>query len=67
MKAALSDAAIADSVLSLKSFGQKLGIDGTPWVYLNGRVLPPFSAELYQLTLDDEREWVANHGHWAQD
>ncbi len=37
-----------------------LKIDGTPWVYVNGRVLPPFSAELYQLSLDDEREWIAN-------
>ena len=41
--------------------------EALPNPHLNGRVVPPFSAELYQLTLDDEREWVANHGHWAQD
>jgi len=67
MKAALADPEIASDVAKMKDLAHSFGIDGTPWVYVNGRVLPPFSAELYQLSLDDEHEWIANHGHWAQD
>ncbi len=67
MRKALADPELDSDVLKMKSLAHQLGIDGTPWVYVNGRVLPPFSAELYQLSLDDEHEWIANHGHWAQD
>jgi len=67
MKAALEDQNVQNEVLRWKTYAHHLGADGTPWVYLNGRVLPPFSGELYKLSLDDEREWIANHGHWAQD
>jgi len=67
MREALADPQIAADVRKMKAYAHTLGIDGTPWVYVNGRVVPPFSADLYKLSLEDEREWIANNGHWAQD
>jgi hypothetical protein len=36
-------------------------------VFVNGRAVPPFSAELYQLSLDDETEWLSHNNHWGED
>ena len=49
-----------------KAEGQRLGIQGTPSIYLNGRKLePPLTPELLRFTLDDELRWSAAGG-WAK-
>lgn len=67
LKAALTDPGVPQLVAAQRKLAEDLGIDGTPWVFLNGRVVPPFSAELYQLSLDDEVEWMSNAGKWGRD
>jgi len=48
-----------------KAEGQRLGIQGTPSIYVNGRKLePPLTPELLRFTLDDELRWSAGGG-WA--
>ena len=67
LRAAITDPSVAKLVEDQREVAHKLGIDGTPWVFVNGRAVPPFSAELYQLSLDDETEWLSHNNHWAQD
>jgi predicted DsbA family dithiol-disulfide isomerase len=67
MRAAVTDPSVAKLVEDQRDAAHKLGIDGTPWVFVNGRPVPPFSAELYQLSLDDESEWISHNNHWADD
>lgn len=41
--------------------GLRLGVQGTPTIFINGRKLElPLTAEFLQLTLDDEIRWRAN-------
>ncbi|HEY0840809.1 MAG TPA: thioredoxin domain-containing protein [Vulgatibacter sp.] len=50
-----------------KAEGQRLGIQGTPSIYLNGRKLePPLTPELLRFTLDDEVRWTAGGGGWSK-
>ncbi|HUB07245.1 MAG TPA: thioredoxin domain-containing protein [Myxococcales bacterium] len=65
---AIHDPALMDMLLKQKeAASQKLGVDGTPFVFLNGRALPLFSPEMLKLTLGDEQEWIANGNAWAKD
>lgn len=46
--------------------GRKLGIMGTPTIYVNGRQLAlPLSPELLRFTIEDELEWQSHGGKWA--
>jgi protein-disulfide isomerase len=67
LRAAITDPSVAKLVEDQRDVAHKLGIDGTPWVFVNGRAVPPFSAELYQLSLDDETEWLSHNNHWGED
>jgi protein-disulfide isomerase len=50
-----------------KDAGRQLGVEGTPFLFLNGRPVPFMSAEMLQLTVQDELEWIRNDNHWAKD
>jgi len=64
---AIHDPKLLEAQQQQKEAGKKLGIDGTPYIYVNGRPAPPLSAEILKLTVQDEREWIAHGGAWAQD
>jgi predicted DsbA family dithiol-disulfide isomerase len=64
---AVHDTKLLEAQEQQKEAGKKLGIDGTPFIYVNGRPAPPLSAEILKLTVQDEREWIAHGGAWAQD
>jgi protein-disulfide isomerase len=64
---AIHDPKLLEAQQQQKEAGKRLGIDGTPYIYVNGRPAPPLSAEILKLTVQDEREWIAHGGAWAQD
>lgn len=48
--------------------GRALGVNGTPTVFVNGRRYGlPLSAELLRFTIEDELEWQAQGGKWANE
>jgi protein-disulfide isomerase len=67
LKAAITDPSVERLADERRQVAAGLGIEGTPYVYFNGRAVPPFGPELYKLSLDDEIEWMENGGHWAAD
>ncbi len=64
---ALHDAKLLEAVDAQRQLGRSLGVDGTPFVFVNGRRLPPISPEFLDLTIGDELEWIGNGGAWAKD
>lgn len=56
-----------DSVVEKdKAEGEKLGIEGTPTLFVNGRSLGfGITPDLLLFTLGDELEWTANGGKWS--
>ncbi|MHB8419724.1 MAG: DsbA family protein [Myxococcales bacterium] len=64
---AIHDPAVADFLEKQKDAAHKLGVDGTPFLFVNGRPLPVFSPELLKLTLGDEQEWIDNGNGWSKD
>ncbi|HVO20351.1 MAG TPA: thioredoxin domain-containing protein [Anaeromyxobacter sp.] len=49
--------------------GRSVGVRGTPTLFMNGRLLdlPENSTTWLEFTLQDEEEWLQNHGGWARD
>lgn len=48
--------------------GRRLGIQGTPTIFINGRQYNlPLSPELLRFTIEDEIEWQAQGGKWANE
>ncbi len=49
-----------------KAEGVRLGIQGTPSIYMNGRKLElPLMPALLRFTIEDELRWTANGGKWT--
>jgi protein-disulfide isomerase len=68
LRAAIKDPSAAKLVDDQKEVAHKLSLDGTPSIFVNGRILPPpYSFDLFQLSLADETEWMSNGGRWAND
>ena len=67
LKAVFADPDLPSKIEAQRTLAHDLKIEGTPWVYVNGRVVPPLSPELYKMTLDDELEWISNDSRWARD
>lgn len=65
MVASILDGELAAVVDRQKSEGQRLGIHGTPSIFVNGRKLEvPMSAEILRFTVEDELRWLSNGGKW---
>ncbi len=64
---AIHDPALVAMLDKQKEAARKIGVDGTPFIFLNGRPVPPLTPELLKLTLADEQEWIANGNGWAKD
>jgi protein-disulfide isomerase len=64
---AIHDPALLEMLDKQKDGARKIGVDGTPFLFLNGRPLPPLTPELLKLTLGDEQEWISNDNGWAKD
>jgi protein-disulfide isomerase len=64
---AIHDPALIAMLDKQKDAAHKIGVDGTPYIFLNGRPVPPITPELLKLTLNDEQEWIANGNAWAKD
>jgi hypothetical protein len=63
--AAIRSGELAAEVDGQKAEGQRLGIQGTPSIFVNGRKLEvPMSPEMLQFTVDDELRWTSNGGSW---
>jgi protein-disulfide isomerase len=65
---ALAKGTYVQELEHLRDSGVAAGVQGTPTVYLNGRkvdFLP--KADVLQLTLEDEQDFVAHKGTWAAD
>ena len=45
------------------------GVNGTPTLYMNGRLLdlPAKTAAWLEFALQDEEEWIRNKGKWDRD
>ncbi len=57
-----------DELNASKDAGKAAGVDHTPSVYVNGRLLNlGLSPVMLEHTVDDELEWQANKGAWAAD
>ncbi|MHB1846921.1 MAG: DsbA family protein [Deltaproteobacteria bacterium] len=67
LSAAIHDPKIQQLIDAQRDLGRSLGVDGTPFVFVNGRKLPPISPDFLKLTIDDEIEWMGNGGAWAKD
>ncbi len=65
--AALHDEGIKAAIEKEQATARTLGVDGTPFIFLNGRPLPPITPELLDLTIGDELEWISHGGAWAKD
>jgi len=64
----LAKNAYVEELDHFRETGVAAGVAGTPAVYLNGRRLDlPPSADVLQLTLDDEKDFQAHKGTWASD
>lgn len=65
--AAVRSGELAAEVDAQKAEGQRLGIQGTPSIFVNGRKLElPLTPEFLQFTADDERRWQSNGGSWTK-
>jgi protein-disulfide isomerase len=64
---AIEDPTLRDLLEREKDAGRQLGVEGTPFLFLNGRPVPFMSPEMLQLTIQDELEWIHNDNHWAKD
>jgi protein-disulfide isomerase len=64
---AIHDPALLAMLEQQRDKAHQLGVDFTPFVYLNGRPLPALSPELLKLTIADEQEWVSHGNAWAKD
>lgn len=59
---------LASVVEKQRDVGRSLGIQGTPTVFMNGRQYNlPLSPELLRFSIQDEIEWQANGGKWANE
>jgi len=57
-----------DELNASKESGKAAGVDKTPSVFVNGRLLHlGLSPSTLEHTVDDELEWLANKGAWAAD
>lgn len=64
---AIRSGELAAVVDKQKSEGVKLGVQGTPTIFINGRKLElPLRADFLQLTLDDELRWKSNGSTWSR-
>ena len=68
LRAALESGKYLGKIRDSQAEARAAGIKGTPSLFFNGRalVLTDYSVEGLELTLEDEEEWVANHG-WQKD
>jgi protein-disulfide isomerase len=64
---AIEDPKLRELVEREKEAGRQLGVEGTPFIFLNGRPVPFMSPEMLLLTVQDELEWIRNDSHWAKD
>jgi protein-disulfide isomerase len=64
---AIDDPKLRELVDRERDAARKLGVEGTPFLYLNGRPVPFMSPEMLALTVQDELEWIRNDSHWAKD
>jgi len=64
---AIQDPKLRELLERQKDTARQLGVEGTPYLFLNGRPVPFMSAEMLQLTVQDELEWIRNDNHWAKD
>jgi protein-disulfide isomerase len=64
---AIDDPKLRELLEREKDAGRQLGVEGTPFLFLNGRPVPFMSPEMLQLTVQDELEWIRNDNHWAKD
>ncbi len=67
MAAAIEDPKLRELVEHEREVGRQLGVEGTPFIFLNGRPVPFMSPEMLTLTVQDELEWIRNDNHWAKD
>ncbi|WP_373046084.1 DsbA family protein [Vulgatibacter sp.] len=59
---------LAPVVEKQRDQGRKLGVMGTPTVFVNGRQYAlPLSPELLRFTIEDELEWQSHGGKWANE
>lgn len=62
----LASGAYIQELARFRESGVTAGVQGTPTVFMNGRkvdFLP--NAEVYELTLEDERDYQSHKGSWA--
>lgn len=65
---AVESGELSEVVDRQKEQGRALGITGTPTVFVNGRKhVLPLSPELLRFTIEDEVEWQAHGGKWADE
>jgi protein-disulfide isomerase len=63
---ALSSGAYIQELETFRGSGVTAGVQGTPTVFLNGRLVDFVpNAEVLQITLDDERDFQAHQGKWS--
>ena len=62
----LSSGAYIQELETFRGSGVTAGVQGTPTVFLNGRLVDFVpNAEVLQITLDDERDYQAHQGKWS--
>jgi protein-disulfide isomerase len=68
LRAALEEKRFVEKVRASQAEARAAGIRGTPTLFVGGRmlVLPDFSDEGLELTLEDEEEWQKSRG-WLRD
>jgi protein-disulfide isomerase len=65
---AIDGGAYLDELGAFRAAGRKAGMEAVPTVFVNGRKLVlPLTAQMLGHTLEDELEWVAAGGAWAED
>ncbi len=62
----LASGAYVQELARFRESGVTAGVPGTPTVFMNGRKLDFLpNAEVYELTLEDERDYQSHKGSWA--
>jgi protein-disulfide isomerase len=68
LQKALESGQYLEEIQASREAGRSAGIEATPTVYVNGRkLLLSLATQSLRHTVDDEIEWVANGGKWAED
>ncbi|HYX92772.1 MAG TPA: thioredoxin domain-containing protein [Myxococcaceae bacterium] len=68
LQKALESGQYLEEIQASREAGRAAGLEATPTVYVNGRkLLLSLVPEVLRHTVDDEIEWVANGGKWAED